>query len=35
VLAGLSTAEVMVLAKIGGDPDTTNVFWRNASETAK
>jgi hypothetical protein len=25
----------MVLAKIGGDPDTTNVFWRNASETAK
>ena len=34
LVAGLSTAEVMVLAKIGGDPEGTNGFWRNASERA-
>ena len=36
--SGQSTAEVMVLAKIGGDSDSgesVNGFWRNASERAK
>lgn len=34
---GLSTAEVMVLAKVGGDPEVSalNGFWRNASELVR
>ena len=35
IISGISTAEVMVLAKIGSEQDSSAGFWRNASEQAR